>query len=211
MNAVARTSDIYIQPLPTEVVLYDRSNHQAHCLNTTVFKVWENADGTRSVDQLAEILNNDLDVPCGRDVVLLALEDLRTANLLQNATAPPEAQLPSRRDIARKLSVAGLSVSLLPFIGSMVAPTPAMARSGNYTATNYRQEYAQAMGDTSTDLKQLYQNKNGSLNDLETAIADGQGGILASAQGNQSAAQTDFEKAETQFNDMLKALGLPPL
>lgn len=211
MNPVARTNDVYIQPLSNEVVVYDRTSHQAHCLSMTTFKVWENADGTRSIDQMAELLNKDLNLACGRDVVLLALEDLRKANLLQTATLPEQAPLPSRRDVARKLSVAGLSASLLPFIGSMVAPTPAMARSGNYTASNYRQEYAQAMADAGKNLKKLYQNKNGSLNDLETAIADGNAGLVASGRGRQSAAQTDFKNAETEFNDMLKALGLPPL
>lgn len=211
MNAVARTHNVYVQPLPNEVVLYDGTSHQAHCVNETVFKIWQNADGTRSVDQLAEIMTRDLKMSCSREIVLLALEDLRQANLLEDADLPSEAYLPSRRDVARKLSLAGLSLSLLPFVSSMVAPTPAMARSGSYSAKGYQQEYSEAMADVKPYITALDNNKNNSLTDLNAATTDGADGIIAAVEGHQTAAQTDFANAQTEFNDMLNALGLPSL
>lgn len=211
MNVVSRRDNIHIQPLPNEVVLYDKGTHQAHCLNPTVFKVWESADGTRSVDQLAQVLDQGLDIGCRQEVVLLALDELRKANLLQDGSVATQMPLPSRREVARKLSAAGLSLSVLPLVASLVAPTPAMARSGNYSAATYQQEYAQATSETSRDLTALLRNKNGSYSDLTSAISDGQSGIIAAVNGKQTLAQTDFMNAETEFNDMLNALGLPPL
>jgi len=211
MNALARTDNIFIQSLPSEVILYDGNSHRAHCVNETVFKVWQNADGSKSVDELAKLMSRDLNATCSREIVLLALEDLRTANLLQDVAAPKNVELPSRRDIARKLSIGGLSLSLLPFIASMVVPTPAMARSGNYSQATYEQEYQEVLSEANKDLLELAANKNGSETDLQTAISDGVAGIEASAIGNQTAAQTDFANAEKEFNAMLSALGLPPL
>lgn len=208
MHALARTHNILVQPLRDEVVLYDAARHQAHCVSKSVFTVWQNADGNRSVDQLAETLNRDLGVPCSREIVLLALEDLRQSNLLEKEAAPSHAQLPSRREIARRLSVAGLSVSMLPFVASVAAPTPAMARSGTYTSQNYQQWYSQATSEVSKDTIQLLQNKNGSLTDLNQAVSYGEAGVAA---GQKSTAQTDFANALTEFNAMLQALGLPPL
>lgn len=211
MKPLGRTRNILVQPLQNEVVLYDANTHQAHCVSKTVFTVWQNADGRRSIDQLAELVTNDQSIACRREIVLLALEDLRHADLLEDGTAATDTVLPSRRDVARKLSAAGLSLSLLPFVASMAAPTPAMARSGSYTSQDYDRWYSQAVSESSTDLRQLFRNKNGSLTDLDAAISDGIAGEIATSRGQRTAAQTDFASVLNEFNAMLQALGLPPL
>lgn len=211
MKPLGRTRNVLVQPLQNEVVLYDGTAHQAHCVSKTVFTVWQNADGRRSIDQLAELVSRDLSVACSREIVLLALEDLRHADLLEDDVTATPTELPSRRDVARKLSVAGLSLSLLPFVASMAAPTPAMARSGNYTSQNYNQWLAQAESEASARWTQLLGNTNGSWTDLQAAISDGQAGLSAASHGQQTAAQTDFASALSEFNAMLQALGLPPL
>ena len=205
MHPLARKQDIYVEQLPNEVVLYDKTNHQAHCLNKTAFTVWQHADGTRSVDELSESLAGILGAPLTREATMVALEDLRNVNLLQ---IPPKLEgnpMPSRRDLGRKFALAGVSASLLPFIASIAAPTPAMATS--YTAANYKTELATATAEVAKDLGSISRLHGTPLTDYEKALADGTAGLL----GPKSAAASEFKNAETEFNDMLKALGLPTL
>lgn len=209
MCPVARKNDIYVEQLPNEVVIYDRVNHQAHCLNKTVFTVWKHADGTRTVDEISELLSGALDAPLTRDATLIALEDLRQANLLQPSPKLDGAPMPSRRDLGRKFALAGVSASLLPFVASIMAPTPAMATS--YTAATYKTELSTATAESKKDPLDLARNKGGSLTDYETALTDGAAGLADTASGKMSLASTEFQNAETEFNDMLKALGLPTL
>ncbi len=149
-------------------VVYDRLNHQAHCLNKTVFTIWENADGTKSVDQLAGVLTEKLGLPLSQDLVLLSLAELKKVNLLQSpAKLDSGEELPSRRQIGRKLALAGASAAFLPFVASLVAPTPAMARS--YNPATYACEWATVQSEASPDWGQVLLNKNHSLSDYTTA------------------------------------------
>lgn len=209
MCPITRKNDIYIEQLPNEVVIYDKVNHQAHRLNKTVFTVWEHADGTRTVDELSELLAGALSAPLNRDATLLALEDLRSANLLQTSPKLDGGPMPSRRDLGKKFALAGVSASLLPFIASIVAPTPAMASS--YTSTTYKTELGTATAEVTKDLGSVGKLKGAPLADYETALFDGTVGLADTATGKKSLAATQFQNAETEFNDMLKALGLPTL
>ncbi|MDQ2713240.1 MAG: hypothetical protein M3Y24_13595 [Acidobacteriota bacterium] len=206
MCPLARKNDVYVEQLPNEVVIYDKISHQAHCLNRTVFTVWENADGTRTVDELSELLAGLLGAPLTRDATLVALEDLRNADLLQSPPKLDGVPMPSRRDLGRKFALAGVSASLLPFVASIAAPTPAMATS--YTAATYKTELATATSEAKRD-PDFYRNKGDSFTEYGEAVGDGTVGILESRLGKKSFAATEFQNAETEFNDMLKALGLP--
>jgi hypothetical protein len=209
MCPLARKNDIYVEQLPNEVVIYDKISHQAHCLNRTVFTVWEHADGTRTVDEISEVLSGVLGAPLTRDATLVALEDLRNANLLQTSPKLDDVLMPSRRDLGRKFALAGVSASLLPFVASIMAPTPAMATS--YTAANYKTELANATSEVTKDLGGLGGLKGIPRADYQKGLADGAKGIADAAAGKTSLAVTEFQNAETEFNDMLKALGLPTL
>lgn len=209
MCPVARKNDIYVEQLPNEVVIYDKISHQAHCLNKTVFTVWEHADGTRTVDELSELLSGAFGAPLTRDATLIALEDLRNANLLQTSSKLDNAPMPSRRDLGRKFALAGVSASLLPFVASIMAPTPAMATS--YTAATFKTELSTATAAAKKDSRDFYANKGDSLVEYGEALADGTAGLANTAAGKKSLAANEFKNAETEFNDMLKALGLPTL
>ncbi len=212
MCPVARKNDIYVEQLPNEVVIYDKVNHQAHCLNKTVFTVWEHADGTRTVDELSELLSGALSAPLNRDATLVALEDLRNANLLQTPSKLDAAPLPSRRDLGRKFALAGVSASLLPFVASIMAPTPAMATSGTSSdAATYATDFAKATSEVTKDLGGIGQLKGGPRADYKKGLDDGTEGLADTATGKKSLAATEFKNAETEFNDMLSALGLPTL
>ncbi len=129
-NPKARHDNVFFESLAGETIVYDKLNHRAHTLNKTASAVWEAADGSKSIDELARILELDLGIPAGRAVVLLALRELEEAGLVENAAEMEPAEPgASRREMARKFALAGVSAALVPFVASVLAPTPAMAQS----------------------------------------------------------------------------------
>ncbi|MGD8894444.1 MAG: PqqD family protein [Acidobacteriota bacterium] len=124
MKPVARKSGLLLRELADEVVVYDQERHEAHCLNRTAALVFRNADGRRSVTDLAALLSPE-SAPGAEGLVEMALEQLSGAHLLENAPPPvPEAAL-ARRDVMRRVGI-GAAV-LLPLVSSVLAPSPAEA------------------------------------------------------------------------------------
>ena len=83
--------------------------------------------------------------------------------------------------------------------------------AASYTAANYESELAKATKDADKNWYQVYiEDKGGSRGDYGAALVDGSKGLLESSDKKTAAAQIEFKNAETEFNDMLKALGLPP-
>jgi hypothetical protein len=129
-NPKARRDGIFSERLAEETIVYDKINHAAHTLNQTVAMVWESADGDKSVNEIAGMLHAKLGVPPDRGVALLALEQLEAAGLLEaSAEVEKYTEHTSRREVARRLALAGISAALVPLVASVVAPTPAMAVS----------------------------------------------------------------------------------
>jgi len=95
--------------------------------------VFGQCDGRSSVREIAERLPHALNLPSGPDIVLLALRQLRKIHLLAGeSTDFTFDELPSRRERVAKLGVLGVTATaLLPTVMSVVAPTPAMAQSGD--------------------------------------------------------------------------------
>ena|SRR5581483_11827909 len=128
-NPCARRDGVFAETVGSETILYDKLNHKAHSLNRTVALVWEKANGEKSVGDLARILHDELAMPADVDVVLLALQELSWAGLLQSVETEVSVQMPSRREVARKLALGSVSAALVPLVASVLAPTPAMASS----------------------------------------------------------------------------------
>ncbi len=129
-NPKARREGLFSERLAEETIVYDKVNHSAHTLNETVAMVWQSADGDKSVNELTQILHSKLGIPADRGVVLLALEQLEAAGLLEaSADVAKETEHTSRREVARRLALAGVSAAMVPLVASVVAPTPAMAVS----------------------------------------------------------------------------------
>ncbi len=129
-NPRARRDGLFSERLAEETVIYDKLNHTAHTLNRTVAAVWESADGGQSVNDLAGILHATLGIPADSGLVLLALEQLDAAGLMETPAEPEQdIERTSRREVARRLALAGASASLVPLVASVLAPTPAMALS----------------------------------------------------------------------------------
>jgi coenzyme PQQ synthesis protein D (PqqD) len=124
MKPARRTEGLVVTELMGEVLVYDLERHRAHCLNPTAAVVFRHCNGTRSVEELAALLESELGVPADPDCVWLALDRLGKARLLRHrVTRPPEAGRLSRRELVRRVGIA----ALLPVITSVLAPTPAQA------------------------------------------------------------------------------------
>lgn len=124
MNPASRTDGLVVTELMGEVLVYDLERHRAHCLNAAAAVVFKHCDGTRSVDELASLLQRELGAAADPDCVWLALDHLGKARLLQQRIRrPPGAGRPSRRELLRRVGAA----ILLPAVTSVLAPTPAQA------------------------------------------------------------------------------------
>lgn len=121
----ARTEDLAIQEVEDEVLVYDLKRDKAHCLNRSIARIWRLCDGKTSVSAIKEIVEKEWNTPLDEAVIWTALAQLEKAHLLQEKIARPKEQPKlSRRDLARKM---GLAAVLVPFITTILAPTPAQA------------------------------------------------------------------------------------
>jgi hypothetical protein len=126
MKPLARKSDIFVENLPEEVVLYDKTNNKVHCLNKTAAAIWENCDGTRTVDDLVHVLESKFGTSADSNLVLQALEELKKANLMKAGTvAVPDAALTSRREAMGKMALAGSAL-----VATIIAAPPSAHASG---------------------------------------------------------------------------------
>jgi Coenzyme PQQ synthesis protein D (PqqD) len=56
MTPESRKEQLLTQRVGDELVIYDERTHEAHRLNRTAAAVWEQADGVRTVPELASSL-----------------------------------------------------------------------------------------------------------------------------------------------------------
>ena len=121
---VARRSDLVVQEMPGEVLVYDLNTNKAHCLNETAAYVWRSCDGNASINDIIESFEKNSGGKVSEDFVWLAIDQLNENGLLEPGVAPRFAG-ESRRSVIKKIGLA--SVIALPVIASLVAPRSAMA------------------------------------------------------------------------------------
>jgi len=125
MKPLARKGSIFSENLPEEVILYDKTSNKVHCLNKTAAAIWESCDGTRTVDDLAQIIEAKFGAPSDRRVVLQALDELKKAELLEaGSVMVPDAALSSRREAVGKIALASTAL-----VATLVVSTPAVHAS----------------------------------------------------------------------------------
>lgn len=116
-----RKQGLVVDDLPDEVLVYDRNNHQAHCLNRSAALVWRSCDGQSSPSEIARRLTAELDAPFNEDLVLVALNQLENQELLERvAASPAQFAVLSRRQMVRRLGLA--TAIAVPLVTSIVAP-----------------------------------------------------------------------------------------
>jgi hypothetical protein len=125
----ARIKDLIIEELPDEMLVYDLNNNRAHCLNQTTAVVWKHCDGTKTVAEITQLLENETNSPVDERLVQVALDLLSEHRLLDRPfLLPAVISGMNRRTLVRTLALGALVA--VPVITSIVAPTPAHAQSG---------------------------------------------------------------------------------
>lgn len=119
----ARHNDLLVEKVGDETIIYDGERQLAHSLNRSASIVWQNSDGEHSVPQLAQLVGTELGIEPNDSIVEYALDKLADAKLLDTTQV-------SRRDVVRRMTLAGAAALALPVVLSVVAPTEAMAASG---------------------------------------------------------------------------------
>ena len=123
---MARKSRLVTREVAGDVLVYDRNSDQAHCLNPTAAMVWAHCDGRTTIARMAQLLEEEMKVPVGDDVVWFALEQLNKSDLLDESYIKPAHIKPlSRRRLVTRLGVA--AAVTVPLIKSIIAPTAAQA------------------------------------------------------------------------------------
>lgn len=128
-NPICRKSNIVVQNLKDELLIYDLKINKAYCLNETSALAWQLSDGTNSVSKISNLMSRKLKILVSEDLVWLALNELRKDDLLENGEEfSNHFGGLTRREVIRKVGFASMVV--LPIISSLVAPSAAMAQSG---------------------------------------------------------------------------------
>lgn len=128
MLPVARQDQLLVEEVGEGLVIYDQERDRAHSLNRTAAAVWRRCDGRTGVRELAAALSLELRTDVGEDVVRLALARLDGARLLLDGL-PAASRRVTRRELLRRVGLAGAAAAMLPVVASVTAPTPLAAQS----------------------------------------------------------------------------------
>jgi hypothetical protein len=125
----SRDTELVVQELKDEVLVFDLHTNKAYCLNPTSTMIWNLCNGQSSVSDITEQLSKKLTQPVTDELVWLALDQFKKDDLLSNGK-DLEINFAglSRRQVIRKIGFT--SMLALPVISSLVAPTAVMAQSG---------------------------------------------------------------------------------
>ena len=125
---LGRKTDIVVQEMNGEVLIYDLKDNKAFCLNETSALVWQMCDGEKSVSAISNDLSKKLKSPINEDLIWLAIDQLKKENLIANGEElPNNFEGMNRRDVIKKVGLA--SMIALPVISGLVAPTAINAAS----------------------------------------------------------------------------------
>ena len=128
---VARTENLHAEQLPDELIVYDTASQKAHCLSPAAAAVWRNCNGQRTAEDISVQLLKE-GIGADKEMVWMILHRLSKLNLLaEKIVLPQDAILSSRRDLIKKVAVAGGMLAVLT--ATIAAPTVARASSGGGT------------------------------------------------------------------------------
>ena len=131
----ARQTQLVIQEISDELVIYDLKRNKVHTLNPTAAWVWQHCDGKTSHAELASRLQAHLDTPHADDILWLSLDRLEKAHLLETENVPAAGAKITRRQALQKI---GVSVAMLPVVASIAAPSAQAASSDCVLIEKYK-------------------------------------------------------------------------
>jgi hypothetical protein len=83
----SRQSNIVVQEMENEALIYDLTINKAFCLNSTSAQVYHLCDGKHSIADIAKLLSRQMNEPITEDLIWLALDQLKRDNLLKKANS----------------------------------------------------------------------------------------------------------------------------
>lgn len=124
-----------------ELLAYDVRTDAGHVLNASAAAVYELADGTRNISEIAAGVAERVGLPEDEQVVRLALQELEAADLLEieaKATTASASGI-TRRDVIKRLALMAPVAALLPQMVTINRLSQAAAESprfaGSYQTT----------------------------------------------------------------------------
>lgn len=133
---LSRQSNLVVQEMDKELLIYDLSDNKAYCLNETSALVYQLSDGKRTVQEIADSMSIKLKTLVNEDFVLLALNELKRDGLIENSDELKNyfARI-TRRELINKVAL--VSMISLPLVVSLAAPRAAEAASiADFCASN---------------------------------------------------------------------------
>lgn len=131
IKPTAVSSDLVVQELGTELLVYNLSNHKVMSLNSTLSVIWQLCDGKRNLSDLKKLTEIQLQEFISEEVIFLAIDELKRNNLitLNDLHQPAELSQMNRRRMIKNI---GLTTAIaIPLITGLVAPKAVSAASGN--------------------------------------------------------------------------------
>jgi hypothetical protein len=118
MKPKART-DLVLEDVLGECVLYDPKEKRAHHMNQSLSWIWKQCDGMRTLEEIIAGYDQEFGSG-GYAAVRSAMGELEGKHLLEE---------PLGATLDRRQFAAGAGALTFPALTSILAPTPAMAKS----------------------------------------------------------------------------------
>jgi hypothetical protein len=117
----ARRKKLVVRPMRDAVLVYERDTHHVHSLDAHAAAVWELCDGERNLSAVTAALAARPGTAVDREMIAEVVGQLAAAGLLEGEPRRRRGRVP-RRTMLRWVGAAAL-----PFVATVLAPTPAQA------------------------------------------------------------------------------------
>lgn len=124
----ARQSNIVLQDLGDELLIYDLKYDRALCLNKIAREVWQACSGSNTTEEIAQVVSKKGRIVVNEALVKLTIKQIKEERLLENEIEfENEFDTLSRREVVKRIGLASLTA--LPVISAITAPAAVNAQS----------------------------------------------------------------------------------